>query len=236
MKPSHSHLGTIIRRVKRSARVNRNADEQSKLYATLPHLFNLAEYMSYEGKDWSEAEEQEAKRLLALANLPEHVDANRGLGYHEICSKLLGDGKIIKIPAARCRRCGKDLSNTDSMKRGLGPICLAKQKEMEIRATAGLTKEDTIAGIDRISQEREEDDEKFDETGDVKGPDGSVMEVKQLPDIKKEPWQTVIVSGNIQPEDIQKDIKDAVDRTREVLKVKPVVKKRSLEDFFGGEK
>jgi hypothetical protein len=150
---THSHLGTIINRVKRSARCNRNADDRAKLHATLPHLFNLAEYMSYDEKDYSPAEEKEAKRLLALANLPEHVDEDRGLGYHEICDNLLNDGKITKIPSRRCRRCGKDLSNRESVNRGLGPVCWSKRQMEEAKATAGLTKEETVAGIDRIAKE-----------------------------------------------------------------------------------
>jgi hypothetical protein len=241
----HSHLGTIINRVKRSARCNRNGDDHAKLYATLPHLFNLAEYLSYDGKDYSPAEEKEAKRLLALANLPEHVDENRGLGYHEICDKLLNDGKITKIPAQRCRRCGRDLSNKESVKRGLGPICWEKQREMEIRATAGLTKEDTIAGIDRISAEPESDDEKYDnDTGDLTDANGTTIERKTVPDllrpdasVKFIPPSPIMAEdkeiktrSNLPPEQA-KAIEDAK-RIAEVLRSNTKPKKKTYLDAF----
>lgn len=154
----HSHLSTIITRVKRVARCNKdNPDERSRLHAILPHAFNLAEYLTHDN-DYTEKEAKEARRLLDMLGLPHRVDEDHGLGYHEVMNKFLGDGKLVKIPGRRCRRCGKELSNETSISYGLGPICRTKQAKEEQIATAGLDKQEVLEGLEAIANEPGEEE------------------------------------------------------------------------------
>lgn len=174
MKP-HSHLYTIIQRVKRVIRVNKNDNPLAKLHAVLPHAFNLAEYLSYE-KDYTPDEEREARRILKMLGLPIKVDEKHGIGYHEVANKLFAEGKLPKIPGRHCRRCGRELSNKISVEYGLGPICRSKQAHEDQMATAGIEREEILDGIEVLSKELKGVDS--DTNIDNPGQDEPKMEVK----------------------------------------------------------
>jgi len=150
----HSHLFTIIQRVKRIIRVNKEGTSQQKLHAVLPYAFNLVEYLSY-NDDFTNDEGHEAGRLLTMLGLPMKVDEDHGLGYNEVASKLLAEGKIPDIPSRHCRRCGRALSNEVSIQHGLGPICRSKQAREDAVATRDIDREGTLEGIDALAKELE---------------------------------------------------------------------------------
>lgn len=147
-----SHLSTIIGRVKRSIKVNRKLPENQRLQASLSHAFNLAEYMTY-NQDFSPEEAREAIRLLDLMGLPHVVDENHGASFYDVMKKLADDGKIMTIPSRTCQKCGRDLSNKVSVMHGMGPICYKKRVIEVARATAGMSKDSVIDGMDKISKE-----------------------------------------------------------------------------------
>jgi hypothetical protein len=114
---SPSHLTTLMNRVRE--------DEEQFNCATKEHLINLAEYiLTWPGK-YSDAEYDEAIKILANYHLAPLACKVKGLGWELI-------EKELALPYThRCRRCGMPITNLLSVETGHGPVC---RKKLGIKA------------------------------------------------------------------------------------------------------
>lgn len=114
-----SHLTTLIKRVR---------SVPGKLKSEplfFNKLINLAEYLRYE-KDYSDFEERKAKALLKAYRMDFLLDVENDKLFEMEVRRL--EVYSEKGYSRTCIRCGRTLTNPDSISRGLGPDCYAKRK------------------------------------------------------------------------------------------------------------
>lgn len=151
-------LSTIITRVRRVISKSKELGDQAKIRAVFPHAWNLVEYLTYE-KDFSNEDVSKAKQILMTLGLPFKVDEtdvdNYNTVFHTVCDKNVKDtSKIepLKIPARKCRRCGRELSSKISTERGMGPVCWSKTTKREVIENENSNRNDMIEGIEVLEK------------------------------------------------------------------------------------
>ena len=103
-----SHLGTLIERFRRDEELGEIPKDR---------LVNLAEYMTYYRPfvDYSEEEMRAASKILQdykLASL---------IGREDLIERELENPRKIVV---KCRRCGRPLWDPESVRHGIGPVCI----------------------------------------------------------------------------------------------------------------
>lgn len=142
-------MNLLLLRVKKAmkkANKNKLTGFQTKL-AVLPYIYNIAEFLTWDLpsrpiEDVNLYILEHAKQVLVDAKVPLKLEQSQDT-FDAFLSEWLKenmpaiadqsiDGTIPETmigfsrPVATCRRCGRVLTNPDSVARGIGKICLSK--------------------------------------------------------------------------------------------------------------